>query len=173
MTNAFDSLIASAAARYSVPPALIKSVIAVESGGDPNAKALSGGDGARGGSYGLMQMSLATARALGYTGDANGLLDPTTNIDLGTRYLADLLRQTRGAVDAAISGYNAGLSSVRPADGKRVTNDPSSPFINQSYVDRVKSYLGQFSTAQLAAGGAGILLLGFGALLLAGRRHGG
>ena len=34
----------------------------------------------RGGTIGLMQIKLATARGLGYTGDAAGLRDPETNL---------------------------------------------------------------------------------------------
>ena len=44
-------------------------------------------------SYGLMQLLMSTARGLGYTGDANGLYDAATNIDLGTRLLSDLRRR--------------------------------------------------------------------------------
>ena len=73
------------------------------------------------------------------------------------------LRAVGGNVDAAISGYNAGLSSVRPGDGQRVGNtgtdaDLNTPFINQGYVDAVKAAMAQFSTAQIATGGALVLL---------------
>lgn len=159
----YTSIIQAAASRYSVPAPLIAAIMEQESQGNPNAANLTGGDAALGGSYGLMQMSLSTAQALGYDGDTQGLYDPTTNIYLGTQYLADLLGQTGGNIDAAISGYNAGLSSVRPGDGKRVGNtgtdaDLSTPFINQTYVDRVKAFMTQYGTATVAAGG-GVLLV--------------
>ena len=35
-----------------------------------------------------MQIKLATARGLGYTGDAAGLRDPDTNLTYGIKYLA-------------------------------------------------------------------------------------
>lgn len=165
----YTTQIQAAAAKYNVPAALIAGIVQVESGGDPNAVNLSAGDAARGGSYGLMQMSLETAEALGYTGDTSGLYDPATNIDLGTHYLADLLAQTNGDVAAAVSGYNAGLSSVRPGDGKRTGDtgtdaDLSTPFINQSYVDAVTGWMQNFA-AQFPGGATG---LGIAGLALAG-----
>jgi soluble lytic murein transglycosylase-like protein len=35
-----------------------------------------------------MQIKLATARSRGYTGDAEGLRDPDTNLAYGVKYLA-------------------------------------------------------------------------------------
>lgn len=164
----WSQAVAPIAAQYGVPASLVLAIIQVESGGNPNAINNTGGDAALGGSYGLMQMSADTAQALGYNGPSSGLLDPTTNITLGTRYLADLLSETGGNVDAAISGYNAGLSSVRPGDGQRIGNtgtdaDLLTPFINQSYVDRVKSLLAQYGGIIAVAGGGVLLLLGIGA----------
>lgn len=173
----YDATIASAAVQYNVPAALIKAIIWRESDFNPRATASASGDLARGGAYGLMQMTLLTARGLGYTGpigdpDAlSGLFSPTANIDLGTRYLAQLLQATGGQIDAAISAYNAGLSSERAGDGKRVTNDPSSPFINQPYVDWVREAISRLSAAQLAGAG-GILLIAAlaGVAVFSGRR---
>ena len=156
------------AASYGVPLPLVLAIVQAESGGDPNAVATNPADLARGGSYGLMQMSYDTALSLGYSGTPQGMLDPATNLDLGTHYLSDLLGETGGNVDAAISGYNAGLSSVRPGDGQRVGNtgtdaDLSTPFINQSYVDQVKGFLSQYGGIVAIAGTGLLLLLGIGA----------
>lgn len=136
--NDFDDIVALAGQAWDVDPALIKAVIAVESEFSPRAFRAEPKIGDA--SYGLMQLLYKTARALGFTGVAADLYDPTVNIRLGTRYLADNVRTalSRGyKVDSAISAYNAGFSSVRAGDGKRVTNDPTSPFINQAYVDKV------------------------------------
>lgn len=146
-----------------VGPQLVMGVIRKESDFAPWATATHPGDLARGGSYGLMQMSLETARALGYRGEPGdreqltGLYDPRTNLSLGVRYLADLLRSTNGNVAAAVSGYNAGLSTVRRGDGKRVTNDPGAPFINQDYVDRVLRFSQDYSGPVLGA--IGVILV--------------
>src|SRR5262249_10383568 len=58
-----------------LPSPLIQRVIARESGGNPRA--------VHAGNYGLMQIRLGTARAMGYTGSAAGLLDPHTNMTYG------------------------------------------------------------------------------------------
>ena len=156
------------AAQYGVPVPLVLGIIQQESGGNPNAVATAAGDLARGGSYGLMQVSLETAQGFDPSVTADDLLDPTTNITIGVGYLADLLVQTNGNVDAAISGYNAGLSSVRPGDGQRVGNtgtsaDLSTPFINQSYVNAVKAFMSQYGGLVAVAGGGILVLLGIGA----------
>src|ERR1700761_1339969 len=61
-----------------------------------------------GGAIGLMQIKLATARALGYTGDATGLRDPETNLKYGIKYLAGAFRAAHGEYDRAVKYYAAG-----------------------------------------------------------------
>src|SRR5215475_7628373 len=55
-----------------------------------------------------MQIKLATARGLGYTGDANGLRDPDTNLTYGVKYLAGAYRAANGNHDRAMHYYAAG-----------------------------------------------------------------
>ena len=143
----FDSIVATAADAWDVSAPLIKGIIAAESEFKPTAYKAEPQIGDA--SYGLMQLLFGTAKLLGYSGATSGLYDPTTNIRLGTRYLADLIKTAsdRGyGVDSAISAYNAGFSGSRAGDGKRTTNDPGSPFINQSYVDKVVRYANAYST---------------------------
>ena len=61
----------------------------------------------RGGTIGLMQIKLATARGLGYTGDAAGLRDPNTNLTYAVKYLAGAYRAANGDANRAV-GYYAG-----------------------------------------------------------------
>ena len=61
------------ASANNVPEALVHRVIVRESKYHPDLVG-------RGGTIGLMQIKLATARGLGYTGDAAGLRDPDTNL---------------------------------------------------------------------------------------------
>lgn len=155
--NDFDSIINAAAARWGVPAALVKAIVATESEFNPHATARTGGDGKRGGSYGLMQMSLQTARALGFTGDAAELYDPGVNIGLGTRYLHDLVKEAGAGgygLDSAISAYNAGNSKWRRGDGPRVGSIARAtpqqamavPFINQPYVNRALELMQYFQS---------------------------
>lgn len=142
----YDALIDSASRQFGVSVALIKAFIAQESGFDARAyRAEPQIDDA---SRGLMQLLYATARDLGYTGTPDGLFNPETNINLGTKYIADNIRFAAAngyALDSAISAYNGGFSGQRPGDGKRTTDDDSGPFINQDYVDSVLSKASYFA----------------------------
>ena len=60
------------------------------------------------GNYGMMQIKLATARGLGYTGTAEGLLDPETNLTYAVKYLAGAYRLANGNHDRAVAYYASG-----------------------------------------------------------------
>ena len=55
-----------------------------------------------------MQIKLATARGLGYTGDAAGLRDPNTNLTYGVKYLAGAYRAANGDHSRAMHYYASG-----------------------------------------------------------------
>ena len=81
---ALDALIVQHAGANGMPVAFVRQVIRRESNFNPRA--------VDHGNYGLMQIRLGTARALGYRGTAAGLLDPETNMTYGMRYLAGAYR---------------------------------------------------------------------------------
>src|SRR6202022_4047749 len=62
----------------------------------------------RGGTIGLMQIKLATARSLGYTGDAPPPRDPNTNLTYAVKYLAGAYRAANGDHNRAVSYYSSG-----------------------------------------------------------------
>jgi soluble lytic murein transglycosylase-like protein len=95
-----DALIATHAAAHGVPESLVRRVIRRESRG--NARAISAGN------YGLMQIRLGTARAMGYRGTAAGLLDANTNMTYAVKYLAGAYRAAGGNADRAVHYYAAG-----------------------------------------------------------------
>jgi soluble lytic murein transglycosylase-like protein len=95
-----DALIARHAAANSLPESLVRRVITRESRG--NARVVSRGN------YGLMQIKLATARSMGYRGDAAGLLDADTNMTYAVKYLAGAYRVAGGNADRAVHYYAAG-----------------------------------------------------------------
>jgi soluble lytic murein transglycosylase-like protein len=97
----YDALVASHAQANGVPEALVHRVIVRESRYQPH---LIG----RGGTIGLMQIKLATARGLGYTGTAEGLRDPNTNLTYAVKYLAGAFRAANGNHDRAVSYYASG-----------------------------------------------------------------
>lgn len=90
----------AAADRYGLPRNLVRSVMAAESGFQPQAVSPKG-------AIGLMQLMPATARDLGV--DAQ---DPVQNVDAGARYLRDLLVKYDGALWHALAAYNAGPDAV-------------------------------------------------------------
>ncbi len=95
-----DSLIAQYAAANNVPEALVRRVIKRESGGNPRVVSK--------GNYGLMQIRLGTARALGYRGTAAGLLDPDTNMTYAVKYLAGAYQAADGNANRAVHYYASG-----------------------------------------------------------------
>lgn len=97
----YASLIASHAASNGIPAELVHRVIMRES----RYRAAAVG---RGGASGLMQVKLSTARAMGYSGSAAGLLDPATNLTYGVRYLAGAYRAARGHHGRTIVYYASG-----------------------------------------------------------------
>lgn len=98
---AYRGLIAEAARRYRVEPALIAAVIETESGFNPRA-------GSPAGAKGLMQLMDATARGLGVSDP----FDPRQNVLAGTRFLRQLLDRYGGDLRRALAAYNAGPGAV-------------------------------------------------------------
>jgi soluble lytic murein transglycosylase-like protein len=111
----YDALVATHAAANGVPEALVHRVIVRES----RYRAHLVG---RGGTIGLMQIKLATARSLGYTGDAAGLRDPDTNLTYAVKYLAGAYRAAGGDHSRAMhyyaSGYYYAAKRERLAHGR-------------------------------------------------------
>jgi soluble lytic murein transglycosylase-like protein len=96
----YQAMVASHAAANNIPPALVHRVIMRESRYNPRA--------VHAGNYGMMQIKLQTARGLGYTGTAQGLLDPETNLTYAVKYLAGAYRVANGNADRAVSYYARG-----------------------------------------------------------------
>lgn len=111
----YDSLIASHASSNGIPPELVHRIIVRESRYRASAMG-------RGGASGLMQIKLSTARAMGYSGGAAGLLDPDTNLTYGVRYLAGAYRAANGHHGRAVGYYASGYyhaakrQRVQPVD---------------------------------------------------------
>lgn len=105
----YDHLVAKHAAAHGVPETLVRRVIHIESKGNPRVVSA--------GNYGLMQIRLGTAKAMGYTGDANGLLDADTNMTYAVRYLAGAYRAAGGNHEQAIRNYQRGYYDKAKAQG--------------------------------------------------------
>jgi hypothetical protein len=134
-----DGMASAAASAAGVPQSLVERVIKRESGGNPRAVSR--------GNYGLMQIRLGTARAMGYSGSAAGLLDAQTNMTYAVRYLAGAYRAAGGNADRAValyargyydvaksqgfspyqSGSSSGFAADRPAPAPRFASAPRAP----------------------------------------------
>lgn len=128
----YESLIESHANRQRLDPALVKAVIAVESAFDPEAISNKG-------AVGLMQVMPETGERYGVSADARRsvvqrLMDPATNLGVGTRYLRDLLALFANDLALALAAYNAGEQVV--LQYARVPPFPDT----QAYVERVQQF---------------------------------
>jgi soluble lytic murein transglycosylase-like protein len=110
------SLIEQASRRYQLDPALVAIVALVESGGWVRAKSPTG-------ARGLMQLVPATAREIAEeravaSYDDEKLFDPSRNLDFGSFYLAQQLREfatpdREESIERAAAAYNGGPGRLR------------------------------------------------------------
>ena len=90
----------------------MRRVIKRESGGRPRVVSA--------GNYGLMQIKLPTARSMGYTGTAAGLLDADTNMTYAVKYLAGAYRVAGGNASRAVHYYAAGYYYAAKGKGMKI-----------------------------------------------------
>ena len=138
--NNLDALIARHAAANNLPENLIRRVIKRESGG--NARAVSKGN------FGLMQIRLGTARAMGYRGSAAGLLDADTNMTYAVKYLAGAYHAADGNANRAVHYYAAGYYYA--AKSKGLLNKTSDNPINAFASAAAGGTTGSIAPVQLA-----------------------
>jgi len=132
-----DRYVHETAERYQVDPLLVRSVIQVESNGDPLAVSVKGAQG-------LMQLMPHTARRFAVKNSFN----PSENIDGGVRYLKYLLTlfgDQRAPETLALAAYNAGEGAVIRHGGVPPYRETT------QYVRKVEK---KWVEAQAAAGGA-------------------
>lgn len=101
-----DQLVGANAGAWGVDPALVKAIIANESGFDASATSKTGAQG-------LMQLEPETAAGLG----VSNAYDPAQNIWGGTRYIRGLLDRFHGDLRLAVAAYNAGPGAVEKYGG--------------------------------------------------------
>jgi soluble lytic murein transglycosylase-like protein len=94
-----------------LPAALANAVIRIES--NYNSRIVHAGN------YGLMQIKLATARAVGFSGSAAELLDPDTNLHYGLKYLGSVYQQSQGDLCLTVMKYQSGHRALRMTASNR------------------------------------------------------
>lgn len=100
-----DAMIRRHAAANGLPPDLVRHVVRKESNFNPRAS--------NRGALGLMQITHATARSLGYSGSAEGLYDPETNLTYAVRYLAGAYRTAGGSQTLRVGVLSLRISPPR------------------------------------------------------------
>jgi soluble lytic murein transglycosylase len=150
-----DRVIAAAAARYGMDPALVKAVVWRESDFDPAARG-------RAGELGLMQVTDAAAQEWAeaervYPLPLEHLLDPATNTLAGTWYLRKLLQRYRATANAlpfALADYNAGRGNVlKWMKAQAATNDAA--FLAQIGFPSTRDYVQAVMQRHAQYGGEG------------------
>src|SRR5207237_8621167 len=142
-----------AAQRRGIDPYLVAAVVREESSYYPRATSPVG-------ARGLMQLMPATARLMAPSGD---LEDPGFNIELGTRFLAGLMREFNDP-RLALAAYNAGPNRVRQWLTTRRSDDIEA-FVEQIPFDETRLYVKKVGISWDEDGGVlgspcGVMLFG-------------
>ena len=124
----YAEMVATHARANGVPEALVHRVIMRESRYQPGLVG-------HGGTIGLMQIKLATARGLGYTGDAAGLRDPNTNLTYAVKYLAGAYRAANGDHTRAVRYFAGGYYYVAKQQRQQMVREASFETNSQAWLE--------------------------------------
>lgn len=123
--GAYQHLVLKHAQANGLPAELVHRVVMRESRYNPRAVSK--------GNYGIMQIRLGTARAMGYRGSAEGLLDADTNMTYARGYYYEAKRQgfspyaTEAGAAARSSYASASAPTDRPAASRVTTAREDAP----------------------------------------------
>ena len=121
----FDAIIESTARSRRIDADLVRAIVQVESGFNPDAVSSKG-------AIGLMQVMPDTAADLGLSEPRRRLFEPESNLTAGVAYLSQLDAQFSGVPELVVAAYNAGGGAVQRY-GNAVPPFPET----QEYVRRV------------------------------------
>ncbi|MCU4180766.1 lytic transglycosylase domain-containing protein [Bosea sp. BH3] len=110
-SEGIKAIVARHAAANGVPFSLADAVVRIESRYNPRAS--------HAGNYGLMQIRHQTARGMGYSGSAAGLLDAETNARYAMKYLAQAYRLAGGDTCRTVMKYQSGHMTTRMSGANR------------------------------------------------------
>lgn len=146
----YEEDILNSAKQYNVSPFLVMAVIRVETKFDPTKISHANAQG-------IMQITPATVDTVIQQAPFSPAVrdqigDPKINIQLGTWYLAELIKRFDGNEVMAVAAYNAGPENVKKWirektwDGT-LKNAKSIPFSEtQKYVQKVMGYYGKYKS---------------------------
>jgi soluble lytic murein transglycosylase-like protein len=136
-----EGMIEQQASANGVPSSLVHRVIMRESGYNPRAVSS--------GNYGLMQIRLGTARAMGYSGSAAGLLDAETNMTYAVRYLAGAYRAAGGNESRAVALYARGYNAPRVQEASLQMWAPAAQGPSHAFADGSQQWSAGTRVAEL------------------------
>ncbi len=110
-SEGIKAIVARHAAANGVPFSLADAVVRIESRYNPRA--------AHAGNFGLMQIRHQTARGMGYSGGAGGLLDAETNVRYGMKYLALAYKMAGGDTCRTVMKYQSGHMTTHMSGANR------------------------------------------------------
>jgi soluble lytic murein transglycosylase len=134
----FHDYVVEQSSKHGADPRLVLSIMREESRFDPRAKSLAA-------ARGLLQFIITTAREVGRSlglvdVSSEDLYDPRIIIQLGAKYIADLLKEFGGDPYKAAAAYNAGPFQVRL--WSRLSPDPGhDAFLSSVNFDETKNYV--------------------------------
>ena len=137
----YEAMVNRAASEFGLEPALLKAIMAAESGFNPKAVSAKG-------AIGLMQIMPATAQRYGLQADKKHsinqkLTDPGINIRLAARYLSELEKMFPQRPELVVASYNAGEGAVQKY------KDQIPPFPEtQNYVELVSQFYQLYTPGQ-------------------------
>lgn len=139
----YGAAIYDAAERHGLDSLLVAAIVQAESGFRAEIRSPVG-------AVGLMQVMPDTGALYGIA----NLTDPSSNLDVGSRYFSDLLDLYAGDLELALAAYNAG-----PGNVDRYNGIPPFPE-TRTYVKRVlRAYVGNHKRAWTQSGAADQLRL--------------
>jgi soluble lytic murein transglycosylase len=134
--RAYWSRVVQAADAERLDPYVVLALMRQESLFDPTAVSPAA-------AYGLMQLLVPTAsRVAGRQIEAVALVDPTTNITLGARYLRQLLDRFGGNLAKALAAYNGGEEAVAKWE-RRAPEAPTDEFVESISYRETRHYVKQ------------------------------
>jgi len=153
----YQSCFEIASKLHDVPVDLLLAVAATESAWDPDARSHAN-------AHGIMQIQWpGTARHLGVTRVAE-LYNPCLNIELGTRYLRELLDSNNGDIQLALASYNYGPGAI----SRSISRSDKLPDGARRYAARVTEHQTRIASQSYANGAK--LVVARGVLFESGTR---
>jgi soluble lytic murein transglycosylase-like protein len=163
VSSLYDGTIDLEARNTGLPFALIKGMVEVESAFNPKAfrREVAINDASRG----LMQLLFRTAKMIEPNLSPDDLFDPSLNIRIGAEYLRRQIARYGGKRWHGVSAYNAGTARIATAPtticlardqvtGRCIHQWTAQPgdFLNQPYVDKVKTAMAKYSFDDVGSG---------------------